>query len=166
MSILKALPKNNNVIIMHNFDRSLIEQKDYSFLDRHEDFYYNSKFLSTEELQAVRGKVYFSINGYGNDKRELCNIPEVVEWLEGLWQKWDEFMFFVKPVKESVIFGFIDLAGKSELTGDMIANRYMIFCHGENKIIDDNGMKDKWLKWQEKHDRDFVNGLKEITKLQ
>jgi len=60
-----------------------------------------SRFLSifgpqiTEvTLRALQAKVLFTVQGYGDDPYELCEIPAVCEYYSAIYREWPAWLFF------------------------------------------------------------------------
>lgn len=152
----------------HRFGRDLVEAGYYGFLADGRDWKYSSARLSKTELLSLKGSVTFTIDGYGDDPRELWEIPEVVSWLKGLWERWDEFQFFSSPSGHAMVFAFIDLV--PSLRGrplaevqQVLSDRFSILFAGEDRILKERGLSSREMEdWVWSHDADCIVNLREV----
>jgi hypothetical protein len=66
--------------------------------------------VNPELINHLRGKVDVSIDGYDFDKRELFEIPEVIEWIKGVFPKIDSWIYFLATDKMSAFLKVIFFA--------------------------------------------------------
>jgi len=122
----------------HEFRRNVSEAKDYT------------EFLrlfgpDATKLAEMYGNVEFSVSGYGQDARELYDIPEVMTFLRGLDAAWPYAFFFLKT-RASPINGFT-------------LSEYFVYlnCTGSN-----NGQLEFTSPKREQFER-WVRGLNEMS---
>ena len=56
-----------------------------------------NSLLEPQNVQKYFNKVEFCVGGYDQDKRELCEIPEVRLWLKEIDSQWPYWFYFLNP---------------------------------------------------------------------
>ena len=81
--------------LVFNVDKEYIVTKDYAALESG----LNRLQVNPELIEALKGKVDIWIDGYENDRRELYEIKEVIEWVNILFKKVLGLTYFITTDK-------------------------------------------------------------------
>lgn len=84
-------------LLAFNVDKDYIDKKDYKDLDAG----INRLQVNPHLIDKMRGKVDIWINGYDEDRRELYEIPEVIEWVHHLMKNVLGLSYFLSTFKTS-----------------------------------------------------------------
>lgn len=85
-------------VIIHNVSRKEVENKDYRGIEK---LFSVLRSLKTE----ARGKLMLQFAGYDDISDEIYEIPEIREYVMGMFQRWPEMFYFL--TQEDVIYRVI-----------------------------------------------------------
>ena len=89
-----------NDLICYQFSRDRVEAGDAKdFLSRFGKF----RVPVGKQLQGMMTSLALIIEGYDDDPREICAIPEVRAFYQQLWQRWPYWLYFCNLDTENLM---------------------------------------------------------------
>lgn len=107
-----------------------------------------------EVALKLKGSMFLSFAGWDDDRREIYDIPEIVQFFRALTQHWPHWFYFLEAEQDSIknsLFLLLDLKYESKSNGKMsyvfdphqFSSKAMFLFEHMNSLMLDVGMTEE-----------------------